>query len=472
MDQIQHLISRLVDIGNYTLFFNINFWSEQYKIPFLIGWLLFAGVFFCIRFRFISITHIFHSIYYLCSPTFNKKQIELKKIEGQDYETTRKIILFNIGSGVDIGSIAGVATIVAIVGPGVIFWIIIAGFVSASIRFVEVVAGHLYRIRLHDGHISGGPQYYIRNAFDRLKLPQLGKIVSIIFSSCLLLSTLCSLQFNQTVHTIVYFIPEIKNYTWIVALSCATFVTVLLFFGFKHIIVVTSKIVPMMSKLYLLATFAIVYANIDNLGPTIKLIFHDALRPISGVAGCITAIIIGKQRAFFCSEAGMGSSAITHASTINPNAISEGIASMISPIIISVIICVCSGLISTITGSYLKYTDGVSIIAHAFGTFHPSFPLLLLFIVPMFGLSTAIAWAYYGQTTWRYLFNKETVFIYNILLFVAYIISGSVDDFLIILNLADILNLSLTIPNIVALYLLSNVVGRKLSEYKKTRSFE
>ena len=169
-------------------------------------------------------------------------------------------------------------------------------------------------------------------------------------------------------------------------------------------------------------------------------------------------MFMGIQRAFFCNESGMGSGAIAHANSSNKDSKKEAIISMITPIISVLIVCFCSGLIVLVSKSYLQGESGIDFIINAFSSVHPYVKYLTLLIVPLFGITTAVSWAYYGSKQFATLFGQRRVLIYYTLLFIAYFLCGMVENFDTILNVADVLNLSIAIPNVIALFALTNLV--------------
>jgi AGCS family alanine or glycine:cation symporter len=462
-----NIIANIATLGDNLLFFNIIFWRTDVKIPFLTAWLLVASLFFLFKLRFFTFKFIKIAFSSLLSKQIQQQQQNALEKSGKGYQTSKAITIFSIGSSVDLGSIFGVAGIVAITGLGSILWIIIIGILSAAIRFAEVVAGHYYRkIDSHGNFITGGPQIYIKKAFEQYGLNKLGKIIANIFSFCLVFSTFFSLQTNQTVMVITHFITPLKPYNSLVALFVAIIIMSLLSRGFSKITKFSGKIVPQMSKLYFISTAIIIAINIQNLLPTLHHIVVDAFSLKAGLGGICAVIVMATQRAFFCNETGMGSGAISHASSINNNSVLEGFISTVTPIITTGMVCVCSGLIVGITNAFTTTSDGVTMMIQSFSTVHPYFSYILLLVVPLFGISTAIAWAYYGQSIWGNLFGKKTIPAYNTILFISYVICGSVTSFGVILNLADVCNLAITIPNILALYLLSGKIAQLLKANK------
>ena len=449
------IFQTIADFGNKILFFDVLFWTDVAQLPFLIFWLLFASIYFSLITGFINFRKLPKAILLFLKDkkTVNKKQGTV---------SSKSIVLSAIAGATDLGSIFGVAGIVAIGGAGTIFWLIVAGFLSTSIRYAEVLCGHKFRRKIFSngnacGYI-GGPQVYIPKIFRLYKLEKLGKIVATLYATMLCLSTFCSLQINQTVHIFTHTFPQVKEYTWLIALFVATFVIIVVAKGLSSVAKFNQKVVPFMIILYILITCCVLFVNHDNIIPSLYFIIDDAFsfRSING--GILGAMVLGTQRAFFCNESGMGSGAIIHANSSNNDTKQEAIISMITPIISVLIVCTCSGLIVLISQSYKIGADGTDYMINAFTNTCWFFKYILLMVVPMFGITTAVSWAYYGSTLFKSLFGSSRVMIYYTILFISYFLCGMTESFETILNVADFLNLSIAIPNVVALLMISKVI--------------
>ncbi len=458
------IFQKISDIGNSILFFDVLFWTDKASMPFLIFWLLFASIYFAAITNFINFRRLPQSII-----LFIKGKKRVNKQEGT--VSSKSIVLSAIAGASDIGSIAGLAGAVAIGGPGTIFWLIVAGFLSTSIRYAEVMCGHKFRRKVFlNGKAvgyDGGPQVYISRIFSLYGIKKIGKIVALSYALMTCLSTFCSLQVNQSVQIITHIFPVMKDYTPLIAFCVASIVISVAVKGISRVAKFNQRVVPLVILLYVLSTIAILVAHRHNIMPAVQSIFSDAFtfRAVNG--GILGSMIMGVQRAFFCNESGMGSGAIIHANSSNKDSRKEAIISMITPIISVVVVCLCSGMIVLVSNSYLTGSSGTDNIINAFISVHPMMKYLTLIIIPMFGITTAVAWAYYGTKQFASLFGKKRVIIYHTLLFVSYFLCGTVNDFSIILDVADVLNLSTTIPNIIALVMMSKIIIRETRKSKE-----
>lgn len=463
---INDTIAKIANFYEALLFFNVLSFTKNYHFSFLIGWLLFAALFFVYLTRFSSFTMLGVGLKQFFSNALFKEQ-EAEALKFPEQKTSRHIVKFAIGSCIDLSSIFGVALVIKHYGPGTIFWMLVSGIIGASLRFSEVIVALHYRtFSSGTGIYVGGPHQYIKQVFIEKGLPRVGIFLSILFSLLLVFSTFFSPQVNQTVMFVTHLFPSIEHYNWIIAITIAAFIITIISGGFARVVTCATKIVSVMSKIYIVIAIVIISVNIRSLGSTLMIIIQDAFSLKSGLAGLLTMIAVSTQRIFFTNEFGMGSGAIAHTNSVNKDPVSEAALSLVVPLACTILICVCSGLTIVITGAYLKDVNSTAMVLMALDSVSSWFRYLMVPVVPLFGISTALAWAYYGQVTFKYIFGDNKVFIYFILLFIAYSICGSSTDFKMILSIADSANLSIAIPNIVALYLLSGLIKKIIKEKK------
>ncbi len=460
-------IQTLVDLGNQILFFNVFFWQDQVKMPFLILWLLISGIFFAIRFKGANFLLIKQGIKLLFSKKFKlaqEKDIKESKIK---QEISRDIVVFTIGSCIDMGSIFGIALMVKACGVGSIFWVLVSGIIATSIRLAEVFMGHYYRqLSADKKSYVGGPQIYIKSFFIEKGWKKTGIFLASLFTILLFCSTFSSPSLNQTAVTLRYFAPSIYDYNLLFCFVLSGSVIFIIWGGFSRIVSVATKVVFIMSKVYLLIALLVILINGESLLGLLCQIFTEAFNFKAGLGGFFTMFIFAMQRGFFCNECGMGSGAISHASSVNKNSVQEAVISIVTPIITTSVLCVTSGILIAITNSHLHSDTGLGIVVHALKTVHVNFHYILLILIPLFGVSTAIAWGYYGQRAFEALFGESKLFIYNIILFFSYVTCSFSDNFKAVLNLADIANLGISIPNIITLFFASGFISKKILSEK------
>ncbi len=438
-------------------------------IPFIVVWLIFAAAFFTLFFRFINIRGIRHG---------------MELVRGKFYdpsapgEVTHFQALATALSGtVGLGNIAGVAVAVSIGGPGATFWMILAGFLGMSSKFVECTLGVKYRNINADGTISGGPMYYLSKGLAERGpgLAMLGKVLAVMFAILCIGGSMGGgniFQANQSFTQLVNITGGDSSWLadkgWLYGLIVAFLVGMVIIGGIKGIARVTSKIVPFMGVTYVIAGLAIILVNISAVPAAFSSIVSGAFSP-EGVAGGFVGVLIqGFRRAAFSNEAGVGSAAIAHSAVKTREPVTEGLVALYEPFVDTVVVCTITALVIIITGSYdpSGSIGGVELTSSAFGSAISWFPWVLTLAVLLFAFSTMISWSYYGLKAWTYLFgeSKLTDLTYKAI-FLVFIIIGSTMQLGAVVDFSDAMILAMAFPNIIGLYFLLPVVKRELNSY-------
>ncbi|MDQ6979247.1 MAG: alanine:cation symporter family protein, partial [Mariprofundaceae bacterium] len=239
-------------------------------------------------------------------------------------------------------------------------------------------------------------------------------------------------------------------------------------------------IVPTMVLIYLSACLWIILTHITALPTAITMIIHDAFQPVAVAGGMVGVLVQGFKRAAFSSEAGIGSAAIAHSTAAVRYPVRQGIVALYEPFIDTIIICTMTALVIVLTGVYnapeyahlVAANQGAALTSAAFGSVNDWFPVVLSISVVLFAYSTMISWSYYGERCWTYVFGERFSMLYR-LMFLGFIIIGSVASASNILGFSDLLLLAMAFPNFIALYLLQDNVAIALREYmSKLRSGE
>ncbi len=439
------------------------------SMPAMVLWLIVAATFFTIYFRFINVRGF--------------KQ-GLRLIRG-DYshqhdsgEVTHFQALTTALSGtVGLGNIAGVAIAISIGGPGATFWMIVAGFLGMSSKFVECTLGVKYRRHNADGSVSGGPMHYLSRgiAEHHPRLAPFGKMLAIVFAICCIGGSLGGgnmFQVNQSFQQFVAISGGESSFLadkgWLFGLLMAVMVAFVIIGGIKSIARVTEKLVPFMAILYLACGMWIILADIAFVGQAFQAIFTGAFTPEAGYGGIIGVLIQGFRRAAFSNEAGIGSAAIAHSAVRTKEPITEGLVALWEPFIDTVVICTMTALVIVITGMYQQegIGDGVALTSMAFASVISWFPYLLTIAVFLFAFSTMLAWSYYGEKSATYLFGEsKAVAIGYKLLFCIFIVIGAASNLAAVVDFSDAMIFVMALPNIIGLYLLAPVVKRELDSY-------
>ncbi|ATI40857.1 sodium:alanine symporter [Pacificitalea manganoxidans] len=387
---------------------------------------------------------------------------------------------------VGLGNIAGVAVAVGIGGPGATFWMVVAGLFGMATKFTECTLGVKYRNEYPDGHVSGGPMYYMVKGFKERGLPG-GRVLAVLFCIFTILGALGGgnmFQANQAHAQVSGVLGDYPGWITGVVLAVITFAVIV--GGIKSIAQVTEKVVPFMGVFYVIVSVIILLMNWDMIGWAFGQIFMGAFTGLGVVGGFTGALIQGFRRAAFSNEAGIGSAAIAHSAVRTKEPVTEGYVALLEPFIDTVVICTMTALVIVITGvlnvdpetglyvwnaeagriSTAGEVSGVALTSAAYAQAFSWFPILLAIAVVLFAFSTMISWSYYGLKAWTYLFGegaaKEVVFK---VLFCLFIIVGAAANLGPVIDFSDAMLFSMAVINVIALYLLMPIVKRELASY-------
>jgi AGCS family alanine or glycine:cation symporter len=441
----------------------VIFWQPfSAGIPIVVIWLVIGAVFFTFRMNFISVTGFKHALQLVRGDYDNPND------KG---EVTRfQALTTALSATVGLGNIAGVAVAVAIGGPGATFWMIVAGLLGMSSKFVECTLGVKYRKIDAAGVVSGGPMYYLKTAFEQRKLPYLGKVMAGLFAILCVGGSFGGgnmFQANQAFSQLEGQFSVLEGNGVYFGCILALLVGVVIIGGIKTIANVTEKIVPFMAVLYVGASLFIIVVNYDQVFDVFGLIFDAAFSGEAAKGGFIGVLVQGFRRAAFSNEAGVGSAAIAHSAVKTNEPVTEGIVALLEPFIDTVVICTMTALVIVITGRHTGYDlEGAQLTSSAFESVISWFPLLLVVAIFLFAFSTMISWSYYGLKAWTYLFgsSKFTEFSYKFL-FLIFIIIGSSVSLGAVIDFSDMMILAMAFPNILGLYMMSGEVRADLRDY-------
>lgn len=476
------------------------------EIPLVLILLLSGALFFTLYFGFINIRAFPTAIQVVRGKYDQLEQANVKvtnqvfevdgdiadtiKDEGHIGEVNHFQALATAVSGtVGLGNIAMVAVAISIGGPGATFWMIVAGLLGMSTKFVECTLGVKYREIDEQGRVFGGPMYYLSKGLKECGMTGLGKILSIAFAVMCVGASLGggnAFQSNQAAAQIIErFDLQSPAMGSIVGVIFALLVGVVIIGGIKRIAKVTEKIVPLMAVLYVVAALFIILSNAGQIGQAFGQIFSEAFTPRATITGgFIGAMIQGFRRAAFSNEAGAGSAAIAHAAVNTRFAASEGLVGLLEPFIDTVVICTMTALVIimfNMEGSFVygnvvdgqailtatgESVGGVNLTSMAFDSVIPGFSYVLAIAVVLFAFSTMISWSYYGLQSWAFLFGrtKKSELIFKGL-FLLFTILGSAVTLEAVIKFSDAMILALVIPNMIGLFILFPKVKQELARY-------
>ncbi len=434
----------------------------------IVIWLAVAACVFTVYFRFINLRGFVHGLRIIrgdyADPT------------GPGEVSHFQALTSALSGTVGLGNIAGVAIAITIGGPGATFWMIVAGLLGMSSKFVECTLGVMYRQQNADGTVSGGPMYYLRRgiAANRPGMAGTGRVLAAVYAVCVAGAAVGSgalFQANQTFAQVFAVTGgaegPLAGYGWLFGIVLAGLTGVVVFGGIARIGKVTASLVPAMALIYLLAGVVVLAVNADRVPAAIMAILDGAFSGDAAYGGVLGALIVGFRRAAFSNEAGLGSAAIAHSAVRTREPLTEGFVALWEPFIDTVVICTMTALVIIVSGQYLQAgTDGVALTSRAFADVISWFPYVLTVAVFLFAYSTMITWGYYGEKAVGFL-TGESRWAMNLFkaVFLLFTVIGCSMQLGSIVGIADAMLLLMSIPNIIGLYLLMPVVRRELDSY-------
>ena len=453
--------------SQFVHFLETIFFVSLGGIPLIIIWIIFGGLFNTLRTRLIN----FRGFKNAMAIAFSNYSQQDEEQEPEGEVSPTQALATALSGSVGLGNIAGVAIAIQLGGAGAIFWMTVAAILGMSSKFVECSLGVKYRIINPDGTVAGGPMYYLSQGLAELGFAKLGRILAVSFALFCILSGLGGgnmFQANQSFAAFVTVFPTLANYDWVFGLCLAILVGLVIMGGINRIGIVTSKLIPVMVSIYILACFWVLTVNINQIPQAMMTIVEQAFSGNAIAGGTVAVIVQGVRRSAFSNGAGFGVAAIAHAASQTKEPIQEGIVSILEPFIDTVLICNLTGLVIVSTGVYqgedLTNINGSQLVAVAFRSVINWFPYLLVIIIFLFAFSTLITWSYYGEQCWCYLWGNQTVSIFKVI-FLMSIFIGSVVNLGAVVDFSDMMLLATAIPNLLGCILLSDNVTQDLHRY-------
>ncbi len=471
--KIDDFFAPITDAVNQIVFFRI-YNSEELNadgkpllgVPFILLWLGGSAVFLTLFFRFINLRAFalaFRTVRGRYSSSSDPGEI-----------THFQALASAVSATVGLGNIAGVAIAINKGGPGAAFWIVVLGLLGMTSKFAECTLGVKYRQFNKDGSVLGGPMLYLSRGLAERGLGPLGRTLAVIFSVLCIAGAFGGgnmFQINQATSQLVNVTGGEAGFfgsnRWVFGFIIATLVAMVIIGGIARIGQVTSKLVPVMTIIYVLGCLVVIFEHIDSIIPTFSLIITSAFSGEAMVGGAIGTMLIGIQRAVFSNEAGVGSAPIAHAAVKTRYPASEGLVALLEPFVDTVIICTMTALVVICTGDYLDTgKDGITITSESFSSVIPWFKYVLSAAVILFALSTLISWSYYGLQAWKFLFgkSKKADFTYKIL-FCGVVIVGAAMAPGNVIDFSDAGLLAMCFPNLIGVFILLPVVKSELKKY-------
>ena len=404
-----------------------------------------------------------------------------KQEAGAGAVTPLQAVTTALAATVGTGNIVGTSQAIALGGYGAVFWLWLTALVGMVTKYSEIVLSIKYRERNDHGDWVGGPMYYIKNG--------LGKHWKWLGSLFCLFAMLASFgigngaQANSIVgsiyNAITTFVPAADNARskFLISLVCgiimAFLVALILFGGIKRIGAVAEKLVPVMSILYIIFAFVVIFGHAGNIGPAFAKIFRTAFTPkaLGGAASGIAlkqTIVWGLRRSAFSNEAGLGSAAIAHAAADTKGPVQQGLYGIFEVFADTIVICTLTALTIICSGVDITFGQkvGSELITSAFATmFGVKFASVFVALaLTLFAFTTVLGWSLYGSRCVQYLFGLKVAKGYQVL-FIIIVVVGAVASLDVVWDIADTFNGLMAIPNFIALFALSGVVAKLTKEF-------
>ena len=445
----------------------------------LIVLILAVGVFLTIRVKGLQIRLLPRAI----------KELFVNEKSGDSGEVSSFAALCTaLSATIGTGNIVGVATALVAGGPGALFWMWVAAFVGMATKYAECLLAVKYRTVAEDGHIVGGPFYYIEKGMGP-KWRWLAKIFA-FFGVCVGLFGIGTFtQINGITNAVQTFFDPDKtwtvhmfgmDYSWTVVIAgvlLSICVALVVIGGIKRISSVSQVVVPFMAVAYVVVVLIILLTHLGEIPGAFRTIIESAFGLRAAAGGALGAVLIAMQkgiaRGIFSNEAGLGSAPIAAAAAQTKEPVRQGLVSMTGTFIDTIIICTMTGLSIVLTGAWqVEGLEGVQVTTYAFQHGLPipgqisAFVLMICLV--FFAFTTILGWDYYSERCLDYLTgnNKKVVRAYR-WIYIACVFIGPYMTVSAVWTIADIVNGLMAIPNLIALLALNGVVVAETKKYFK-----
>lgn len=465
---IDSVFEPVADIFEKIIFFNLTVGSVD--IPVIVLWLVGAAVFFSVYLNFCNIRYFKHAFDCLT----HKYDEPDAKGQISNFDSLAACLSATIG----LGNIAGVAVAVTIGGPGAAFWMGVMGIFGMGSKTAEVLLGVKYRQFPHSddpAEVAGGPMYYLKEGFANRGMKEVGIFMAGMFAVCCIGGAIGGgnmFQSNQVYQQVLYATGGNESFLfekgWLFGLALAIMAGLVTLGGVKSIAKVAAKLTPSMAILYIMAGLIVIAVNYQNIPSALGQIFHGAFSLEAGWGGLVGAMIAGFKRALFANEAGIGTAAIIQASAKTDFAVRQGLVGGLGPFLDTFFVCMVTALVIIVSGVYegAGTMQGIDLTSKAFETVFPYFDIVLTIVVFLFAYSTIIVYSYYGEICAGYLFgNSKKVIIGFRVLFLFFIVIGAAASLGNVIRFSDAMFFSMSIPNIIGLYLMAKEINKDITEY-------
>lgn len=441
----------------------------------LIVLILSVGIFLTIRLGLLQVKHLPKALKYI----FKNED------DGNGEVTSFGALCTALSATIGTGNMVGVATAIVTGGAGALFWMIVAAFFGMATKYAEGLLAIKYRVIKEDGHVLGGPFYYIENGMG-IKWRWLAKLFA-FFGACVGLFGIGTFtQVNGIATAVrVFFDPNSmhvvsvmgREYSWAIIITGIVLtlcVGAVIIGGLKRISSVSQIVVPFMAVTYIVISIVVILLNITEIPAAIIEIIQSAFGLRAAAGGALGAMIVAMQkgiaRGIFSNESGLGSAPIAAAAAQTNECVRQGLITMTGTFIDTIVVCTMTGLCIVLTGSHTLGLEGVAVTTHAFQAGLPLPTQVSAFLVMLclvfFAFTTILGWDYYGEKCLEYLMNGnlKAVKVYRWL----YILAVFIGPFMTVeavWTIADIFNALMAFPNLIAILALNGVIVAETKKY-------
>ncbi len=430
----------------------------DYTFPSVLALLLFgSGLFLTLRYGVVQLTCFREAVRTMVPPQSPGAKGAL---------TPFQAFMTALAASIGTGNIAGVATAVVSGGPGAVFWIWCYGFFATSIKFTEAVLGIRYRV-LGGGRLSAGPMHYLR---DGLKLPALGWAYALIAGIAALTTT----PFTQPNSVAVVWQSEFGVPTWISGAIVAVLTWLVIIGGITAIGRAVEKLAPLKVFLYLAGGLIVIVTHADRIPEILALIFREAFSVgavVGGTAGAgiMVAMRYGLARGIYANEAGYGTAAVAYGTAKSDQPVQQGLNAVMEVFIVSCVTSSISALTILLSGAWRSGLTSTAAVADAFNSAMPTVGGWIVALCAfLFGYTTLIGWAYYGEQFLEHILGPRVVLPYR-WIYCGLIVFGAVAKVDTVWAWGDLMNGLQIFPNLVGVIGLSGVAAAALRAWRSTR---
>jgi len=391
-----------------------------------------------------------------------------KSSDKQGDITPFQALMTALSATIGTGNIAGVATAIALGGPGAIFWMWVTALFGMATKYAEAVLAVKYREIDANGRFVGGPMYYIKNGL-HARWRWLASAFA-FFGALAAFGIGNMVQANSVAEAVDSFFNISDVYT---AIALTLLSAVVILGGIQRIAEVAAKLVPIMAISYIVAALYIIGSEYQAVPQAFSLIFSSAFTETAAVGGFSgaavwAAIRFGVARGIFSNEAGLGSAPIAHAAAKTNNPIEQGMVAMLGTFIDTILVCTMTALVIILSGAWSSGVNGAALSSLAFTNTLPSLGgYVVVFGLVIFAFTTILGWSYYGERCAEYLWGTKVIWPYRFLWLCAIPI-GAMSKLTLVWLVADILNGLMAIPNLIALTLLSPVIFKLTLDFVRS----